>query len=64
MHQRSTQIPLVLLVAIFLNYGWELAQSPLYVGMDDFRVAISHCFVASVGDGFLLLGIVLAGRLV
>lgn len=42
-------------VAVALNYVWELAQSPLYEGMGDFRRMLWHCFVASLGDGLLVL---------
>lgn len=42
-------------VAVGFNYVWELAQSPLYLGMDDFSRMLWHCFVAAVGDGLLVL---------
>lgn len=57
----SSQLALIFLVAIAFNYPWELAQAPLYVGMDDFSAALSHCFLSSVGDGFLVLAIVVTG---
>jgi hypothetical protein len=49
----------VFLVAVALNYPWELAQGRLFEGMSDLKVALWHCFVASLGDGILVL-IVLA----
>jgi len=58
------QMALTFLLAVAFNYPWELAQAPLYVGMDSLRTTLPHCFVASIGDGFLVLLIVLAGRLV
>ena len=61
LQHRRRQIAFVFLVAILVNYPWELAQAPLYVGMDDFRAALSHCFLSSVGDGFLVLAIVVTG---
>jgi hypothetical protein len=39
-----------------------LAQAPLYEGMSDFSLALWHCFVASLGDGLLVLLIFGAGR--
>ena len=48
-----------------VNYGWELAQAPLYVGMENYSIAVlRHCFVASLGDGLMVLLIVAAGWLV
>lgn len=48
-------------MAVLFNYGWELAQSPLYVGMDDFSRMWWHCLRASLGDGVLVLLIFIAG---
>ncbi len=48
-------------VAVLFNYPWELAQSPLYVGMDNFSAIWRHCFVASLGDGLLVLLIFVTG---
>ena len=44
----------VFIVAVPLNYLWELGQRPLYVGMADDPTAWWHCFVASLGDGALV----------
>jgi len=44
-------------VAVLGNYLWELAQAPLYMGMERFRAVWWHCFVASLGDGLFVLGI-------
>jgi hypothetical protein len=53
----------VFIVAVLLNYLWELAQAPLYVGMEDYNAGLLwHCFVASLGDGIMVLLIVAAGR--
>jgi ABC-type uncharacterized transport system fused permease/ATPase subunit len=52
----------VFVVAVFLNYLWELAQAPLYVGLERYNTAVFwHCFVASLGDGIMVLLIVAAG---
>jgi hypothetical protein len=50
--------------AVFANYLWELAQSPLYVGLEDIRRTLWHCFVASLGDGLMVLGIVAGGGVI
>ncbi len=54
-------IATVFVLAVVLNYPWELAQAPLYEGMSDFSLALWHCFVASLGDGLLVLLIFGAG---
>jgi hypothetical protein len=50
--------------AVCANYLWELAQSPLYVGLEDIRTTLRHCFVASLGDGLMVLGIVAGGGVI
>lgn len=51
-------------VAVAVNYVWELAQAPLYIGMDDFRKTWWVCLLATLGDGLLLLLIFAVGWLV
>jgi hypothetical protein len=52
----------VFIVAALLNYLWELAQASLYVGMEDHNAGLFwHCFIASLGDGIMVLVIVAAG---
>lgn len=51
----------IFVVAVLFNYPWELAQSPLYVSMDNLGAAWWHCFVASLGDGLLVLFIFATG---
>ena len=59
--KRRTLIP-VFIVAVLLNYLWELAQAPLYVGLEGYNTAVFwHCFVASLGDGLMVLLIVAVG---
>ena len=48
-------------VAVGLNYVWEIAQGFLYVGMDYTQGIWWHCFVASLGDGLLVWIIFLIG---
>lgn len=54
-------VVVIFLVAVALNYPWELAQAPLYEGMNDLWAAAWHCFVASLGDGLLMLLIFATG---
>jgi hypothetical protein len=51
----------IFIVAVLFNYLWELAQAPLYVGMTSFGVVWWHCFIASLGDGILVLLIYAVG---
>ena len=55
--QLGKTVAAIFVVAVLGNYPWELAQAPLYVGMESFRAVWWHCFVASLGDGLLVLGI-------
>ena len=64
MKLQRNQTALTFFLAIAFNYPWELAQAPLYVGMDSLRTTLPHCFVASIGDGFLVLLIAVTGGLV
>jgi len=54
-------IATVFVLAVVVNYPWELAQAQLYEGMNDFSLALWRCFVASLGDGILVLLIFGAG---
>lgn len=54
----------IFVVAVLFNYLWELAQAPLYEGMQRLRIVWWHCFVASLGDGLLVLLIFAAGWMV
>lgn len=53
--------PRLFVVAVLINYIWEIAQSPLYVGMEDFNLVWWHCGLAALGDGLLVLLIHSAG---
>lgn len=54
---------IIFVVAVVFNYVWEMAQSVFYVGMKSFN-ALWHCFIASLGDGFLVLLIYVIGCVV
>ena len=52
----------IFVVGVVVNYGWELAQAPLYVGLESYGASVFwHCFAASLGDGIMVLLIVAAG---
>lgn len=52
----------VFVTAVLLNYLWELAQAPLYVGLQNYNPSVFwHCFVASVGDGIMVMIIFAVG---
>ena len=57
MRSIAVRLLLVFALSVFVNYLWELAQTPLYAGVE-FPGAIWHCFVAALGDGLLVLAIV------
>ncbi len=64
--QRGTgwTLAAIFVIAVAFNFAWELAQSPLYVGMDNFSRMWSVCLPASLGDGALALLIFAVGWLV
>jgi hypothetical protein len=55
MRQTLRTIATVFVLAVIVNYPWELAHSSLYEGMSDFSLASWYCFVSSLGDGLLVL---------
>ncbi|MEW6735938.1 MAG: hypothetical protein AB1489_31885 [Acidobacteriota bacterium] len=65
--ENSKQKPLwrliltLFLVSVFFSYPWELAQSPLYICSDTSTMMWWHCFLASLGDGTLILLIFFIG---
>jgi hypothetical protein len=49
------------IVAVSVNFIWEMAQAGLYAPMGAFWQATWRCFVASLGDGGIVMIIALAG---
>ena len=43
------------MVAVVLNYFWEVEQMPLYVGQGSFLDFAVHCIIPSFGDGIIVL---------
>jgi hypothetical protein len=53
------------ILAVAINYVWEMAQMPLYRGMPfDELSSWLICFRASLGDGVIVLAIWATGRVV
>lgn len=48
------RVATVFMVAVPVNYLWELGQSSLYLPPSRFRDMLWHCFVASLGDGVII----------
>lgn len=48
-------LALVYGISVALNYGWELAQSGLFTGESNAGNIWLHCFVASLGDGIMVM---------
>lgn len=53
----------IYVIAVVFNLVWELAQAPLYIGMNDFRQSWRVCLLATLGDGLLVLLIFAVGWL-
>jgi hypothetical protein len=54
---RFQQLAVLFVVAVLVNYPWELAQSRLYVQPQRAASMWWHCLVASLGDGVAMLAI-------
>jgi hypothetical protein len=44
----------IFIIAVGLNYIWEVAQSPLFAAINNWDSIWWHCFVASLGDSIIL----------
>jgi hypothetical protein len=53
----SLRLAALFVIAVPLNYLWELGQSSLYLPVSRLSDMWWHCFVASLGDG-LLVGLI------
>lgn len=54
----------VFVVAVLVNYPWAMAQAVLYGPMGTLLQGVWRCFVASLGDGVLVLLIFVTGCVV
>jgi hypothetical protein len=43
------------LLAVALNYPWELLQAPLFTPVSHIGKVWLHCFISSLGDGLMVL---------
>lgn len=50
------------LIAVLLNFVWEMAQAYLYQPMGTVWEATRRCLIASVGDGGMILLVLVTGR--
>lgn len=57
-------LPRLFVIAVLVNYVWEIVQAPLYVRMEKMSLVWWHCGLAAVGDGFFVLLIYAAGWIV
>ena len=62
--RRWSLVATIFAVAVIFNYPWELAQMPLYEGASYDGRTFLYCFLASLGDGLLVLLIFAAGWIV
>jgi hypothetical protein len=53
----------IFLIAVAVNFAWEMAQSVLFTAMGGSLAATWRCFVASLGDGVIVLAIAGSGWL-
>lgn len=53
----------VFVVAVMVNYAWEMAQAALYNPMGSLARGLWRCFAASLGDGVLVVVIMVIGWL-
>jgi hypothetical protein len=56
-------LTVIFIASVAINFAWELAQAPLYEWPGDSRNVWWHCFVASLGDGLMILLVFAAGWL-
>lgn len=56
-------LTVIFLASVAINFAWELAQAPLYEWPGESRNVWWHCFVASLGDGLMILLIFALGWL-
>ncbi len=62
--EKSKFLAVLFLIAVAINYVWEVSQAFLYQEMVSLGVIWWHCFVAALGDGLILWLIHLCGWIV
>ena len=63
LRRESRLLMAIFLVAVAFNFVWEIGQSPLFAPMGGWFSGTWRCFVASLGDGMIVLVIAVAGWL-
>ena len=63
-HTATRLFVVTFLVAVAVNFVWEIGQSPLFGPMGGWLSGSWRCFVASLGDGVIVLAIAAIGCLV
>ena len=54
----------IFVMAVLLNYPWEMAQAGLFGPMGSAAQASWRCFVASLGDGLMIMTIFAVGWMI
>ncbi len=64
MYHKSIQLVVAtFLVAVALNFLWEMSQSALFAPMGGTTRAVWRCLVASLGDGVIIIAVGAIGAL-
>ena len=50
-----SRLAVLFVISVLLNLPWEVAQMPLYVEEGSWLEFVSHCFIPSLGDGFIVM---------
>jgi hypothetical protein len=59
-----SRVVAIFAVAVVVNFAWEMTQSVLFAPMGGWVFGTWRCFVASLGDGLIVLTITGAGWLI
>ena len=57
----SSRLAGLFVIAVLLNFPWEVAQMPLYVADGNWLEFALHCIVPSLGDGLIVILIFCVG---
>lgn len=57
----TEQVVVIVVVAVAVNFVWEMTQSVLFAPMGGWLYGTWRCFVASLGDGLIVLTIAASG---
>ncbi|HED06789.1 MAG TPA: hypothetical protein ENI57_01580 [Ignavibacteria bacterium] len=54
----------IFVISVILNFVWETAQIPFYYNSQITFSKILYCFIASLGDGIMILIIFFTGKII